>query len=307
MITAIVNKSKPINLVFTSLMVVFSFLLVYLQTDQTTTAFVFFQNLLLVFVAIFSVLLTDFIVKKNKITGQNSFVAFFFAMFFFLFWGSNQDFRLAFSNVFILMALRKIISLKSQVDTTKKLFDASLWLCVATLFHFWAILYFIVLYLGIVIYAQNNYKNWLVPLVSIFSVSMILNAYELLFNGSFFTFSNTLMVLDFSKFDLFYNWFAVVFFVVILLVSLVFLPSRINAMLQANKLSYFILISALLVAIAIFIVSADKTRSLFIFMYFPLAVLFATFFEKLKKKTLQSVVIYLMLIISILFCAFSVV
>ncbi len=306
MIISIFKKSNPINLVLTSLIVLFSFLLAQFQIIEKLTTSVFLHKITQVFVVVLTVLLTDFIVKKNKITGQNSFVALFFSLFFFFFWGSNDDFRLVFSNVFVLLAVRKIISMKSQNNTTKKILDAGLCICIATLFHFWAILFFAVLYTGIIIYAQNNYKHWLVPFVSVFIVLILLNANELFFNDSFFSFSNSLMSLEYSSFDTFYNWVAVSFFAVILLISLFFLPSRINSMLQKNKLSYLILFFALLVAVIVILVSTNKTRSLLIFMYFPTAIFFATFFEKIKKKTIQTIIFYTMLIVSIVFGLLSV-
>lgn len=209
MIIPIFNKSNPANLVLASLIVLFSFLLVQFQITEKLTTSVFLYKTTQLFVVVLTVLLIEFIVRKNKITAQNSFATLFFSLFFFFFWGSNDDFELVFSNFFVLLAIRKVISLKSQDNITKKIFDAGLCVCIATLFHFWAILFFVVLYMGIIIYAQNNYKHWLVPFVSVFIVLILLNAYELFLNDSFFSFSNSLMELEYSSFDSFYNWVAV--------------------------------------------------------------------------------------------------
>jgi len=306
MFTAIFNKSKPINLVLASLMLVFGFLLVQFQTTEAFNIRAFFYKSGLVFLAISSTLVVDFIVKKNALSGQNSFVVFFFALFFFHFWGSNSDFRLILANLFILLALRKIISLKSQLATTKKIFDAALWICIASLFHFWAILFLLVLYLGIVIYASNYYKNWLVPLVSAFVVFMIVSGYELVINNRFFNFSNTLISTDYSQVNSYFNWVIGVFFAVILLVSLIFLPSSIRLKLQKNKLSYLILIIALITALVLFLISPNKSSAMLVFLYFPLASLFASFFEKISKPIIQSVLLYGMLLFSVLLCFISI-
>lgn len=306
MITAIFNKSKPINLVLASLMLVFGFLLVQFQTIEALSASAFFYKSGLVFMVILSALVVDFIVKKNALSGQNSFVVFFFTLFFFHFWGSNNDFRLILANLFILLALRKIISLKSQIATTKKIFDAALWICVASLFYFWSILFLLVLYLGIVIYASNYYKNWLVPLVSTFVVFMIVSGYELVVNNRFFNFSNTLISTDYSQLNSSYNWMIGIFFAVILLVSLIFLPSRIRLRLQKNKLSYLILIVALITALILFLISPNKSSTMLIFLYFPLASLFTSFFEKITKPIIQSVLLYSMFVVSVILCFVSV-
>jgi hypothetical protein len=305
MITAIFNKSKPINLVLISLMLVFGFFLVQFQTIETFSVTAIFYKIGLVFLVILSALVVDFIVKKNALSGQNSFVVFFFTLFFFYFWSSNNDFRLILANLFILLALRKIISLKSQIATTKKIFDAALWICVASLFHFWSILFLLVLYLGIMLYVSNYYKNWLVPLVGGFVVFMIVSGYELVINDRFFNFSNAFISTDFSLLNSSYNWVIGGFFTIILIVSLIFLPSRIRLKLQKNKLSYLILIIALITGLVLFLISPNKSSAMLIFLYFPLASLFTSFFEKITKPIIQSVLLYSMFLISVILCFVS--
>jgi len=305
MITAIFNKSKPINLVLASLMLVFGFLIVQLQTTETLNVSLVFYKIGLLFLAILSALVVDFIVKKNGLSGQNSFVIFFYSLFFFYFWSSNSDFRLVFANLFILLALRKIVSLKSQLEITKKIFDAALWICVASLFHFWSILFLVVLYSGILIYVSNYYRNWLIPLVSAFVVFMIVSGYELVVNNNFFNFSNALVSMDYSQLNSDCNWMTGVFFAVILLVSLIFLPSRIRLKLQKNKLSYLILIIALIIGVVLFLISPNKSSAMLIFLYFPLAILFTSFFEKITKPIIQTVVLYSMLLVSVILCFIS--
>jgi len=306
MITAIFNKSKPINLVIASIILVFGFLLVQFQVSEILTLSLVFYKIGLVFLVILSALVVDFIVKKNALSGQNSFVVFFFTLFFFYFWGSNTDFSLVFANFFILLALRKIISLKSPLETTKKIFDAALWICIASLFHFWSILFLLVLYSGITMHASNYYKNWLVPFVSVFVVFMIVNGYELVVNNHFFNFPNTLIATNYALLNSSFNWMIAVFFAVILIVSLVFLPSRIQFKLQKNKLSYLILIVTLITALVLILISPNKSSAMLIFIYFPLASLFTSFFEKITKPILQTIILYAMFLISVLFCFISV-
>ena len=305
MITAIFNKSNPINLVISSLILIFGFLLVQLMVFETFNWSTFSYNTLLLLLAISSMLLTDFIVKKNKLSDQNSFVIFFFSLFFFYFWSSTNNVNLLFANFFILLALRKIISLRSQNLIPKKIFDASLWLSVAVLFHFWSVLFFLVLYLGIALYAASYVKNWLIPLVGIFLVFIMMSAYSLVVYNHFFYFKDILISTDYAELNLGSNWFLIVFFTLVTLVSVVLLPSRTRMLLQKNKLSYFILFLTLIIAILLFVISPSKNQETLVFLYFPLAVIFTTFFEKIKKTSIQTIIIYLMLFVSILFCVVS--
>ena len=144
MITAIFNKSKPINLVLASLLLVLGSVIIQLKSGSIYSWNSVLYNFAELCVAVFSILLIDFIVKKNSISEQNSFVILFYSIFCFCFWNSSETLYLMLSNLFVLLALRKIISLKTQTNTTQKIFDAGLWICIATLFHFWAILFFLI-------------------------------------------------------------------------------------------------------------------------------------------------------------------
>jgi hypothetical protein len=305
MITAIFNKSNPINLVLTSLMLLFGFLLVQFITYVPLDLNSFFYKISLFILVLSSSFLTDFIVKKNKLSSQNSFVVFFFSLFYFLFWELDNDFKLLCSNFFVLLALRKIISLRTPILTSKKIFDASLWIFVASLFHFWAILFFIVLYLGIAIYASNYLKNWLIPLIALIVVFILMSAYELVVNHHFFYFKERTISTNFSQLNSNLNWFVFGFFIVITSVSVLFLPSRTRLMLQKNKLSYVLLIVTLIIAVAVFAISPYKSKETLVFLYFPLAVLFTRFFEKIKNSFIQSLLIYGILFIAVLICVLS--
>ena len=306
MITAIFNKSKPINLVLVSLILVFGFFLAQIFQAESINTSAIFSKLGMVCIAVLSVLIVDFIVKKNALSGQNSFVILFFSLFFFYFWGRVDDYNLVLANLFVLMALRKIISLKSQLAITKKIFDAAFWICIASLFHFWAILFLVALYVGITIYASNHYRNWLVPFISFFVVFMIVNAFELVMNNHFFQFYNTKIATDLQFLNSNYNLSVLALFFMILLVSLAFLPSRIRLKLQKNKLSYLILVVTLIIAILLVSISPNKSVSMLIFLYFPLATLFTSFYEKIPKPWLQSVLLYSIMIASVIGCFITV-
>lgn len=305
MITAIFSKSKPINLVLVALIIVFGFLIVQIQQAEVFKMNALFSKIVLVILVILNAFIVDFIVKKNALSGQNSFVVLFFALFFFSFWGYVENFRLVFANLFVLLALRKVISLKSQLATTKKIFDAAFWICVASLFHFWTILFLVVLYVGIMLHASNYYKNWLVPFTSMFIVFMIVNAYELAMNDHFFQFSDAVVATDFTLLSVNCGNVVMTLFALGLLVSLFFLPSSIRLKLQKNKLSYLILVVVLIVAVVLMLVSPGKNIAMLIFVYFPLATLFTCFFEKITKPWLQSGVLYCMIFVSVLLCFIS--
>lgn len=306
MITAIFNKSKPINLVFTTMILVLGFVINQLKSDDLFSWIRIWYDLSELVIAVFSVFLVDFIVKKNAVSEQNSFVILFFSMFCCCFWSSSQTLYLMLSNLFVLLALRKIISLKTQTNTIQKIFDAGLWICIAALFHFWAILFFIVLYIGIAFYSSNYYKNWLIPVVSVFTIFTIVTGYEMAVHNEFYQFSDTTIVRGFHDMNSSVDIAVLVFFSTILFTMLFFLSPSVKQKLQKNKLSYVILLFTLLIALIIIIISSNKNVSMLLYGYFPLAALFTTFFERIQKTHIQSIVIYLMLVTSFVLCFLSV-
>src|SRR5690606_27205313 len=67
------------------------------------------------------------------------------------------------------------------------IFDASLWIALASCFYFWSALFFIVLYAGIFIFSRENYRNWIIPLTGMGVVIVFSNAFTLLFQNAFYT------------------------------------------------------------------------------------------------------------------------
>lgn len=301
MITTIFKKSKPINLVISAFIILLGFSIVEVRALNFSFGNHFFTRIIAVLAVMFSVLVVDFIVKKNSISEKNSFVILFFSLFFFFYWDLAKDNQLVFSNLFILLALRKIISLKSQILVTKKIFDAAFWISIATLFSFWSILFLLVLYLGILIYASNYYKHFLVPLVSVFIVFIIVNSYHLFFYDTYFHFLNDTISLDFKDIFTIKKTFAVVVFLIMILISaILFLPSIKNKT-QKNKSSYYILLMSLIIALIISIITPNKGLGVLIYAYFPLAALFTVVYERLKNRWLISGIIYLLIILSTVF------
>jgi hypothetical protein len=305
MIAAIFNKSKPINLVLAALLLVFGVVIIQFKSVDLFNWDNMLYDLSELCIAIFSILIIDFIVKKNSISEQNSFVVLFFSIFCFCFWSSSETLHLMLSNIFVLLALRKIISLKTQTNISQKIFDAGLWICIAALFHFWAILFFLILYIGIAFYSSDYYKNWLIPLVSVFTVFLVVTGYEIVMHDSFYQFSDTTIVRGFQSMSSTVDIAIVIFFSTILLLALVLLSPSVKSKLQKNKISYIILLFALLIALIIVILTPNKSVSMLLYSYFPLAVLFTAFFEKISKKWIQSIVIYLILFTTLLLCFLS--
>ncbi len=294
MIYSIFNKSKPINLVITVALVVISYLIslilpVFNRDSNTISALIF---------AIFSIFIVRFINKKNQFSAHHSFILLFFALFITVYWTGNSNPKIMYANFFILLAFRKIISLNTNKNTIQKIFDASLWISIASLFYFWSILFLIVLYVAILLYATENYKHWLVPLVSIFVVFTIVNSYTLFTNHSLLIYHNAEINFNLKTLLSIKNTPILVFFGTIFSCILVFFLSSIQHISRKNKTTYFIISIAL--CIALIIILLNNTISSFLFSFFPIAVLFSVVFKWFSKKWVQPILFYVLIISCVL-------
>src|SRR5210317_757966 len=178
MISSFFSKANPIHLVI----VCFIMLLVFVTAkfyylDEPLTITVFIKQTALFIISLTSVFVLDFLSNKNNLTKKNSYKILIFSLFIALLPETYLNSRILIANLFVLLALRRIISLRSNKEIIKKLFDAAFWLSIATLFYFWAILFFILIVVGIILYRVVNIKNWIIPIVGILTVAIIWSSY----------------------------------------------------------------------------------------------------------------------------------
>ncbi len=289
MIIQIFNKSKPINLVIASFLVIMGFLV-----SSFSPHFEWKLNAIpAILTSIFSMLVVDFISKKNQLCYKNSFVILFFSLFFNLYWMSTNDYAVLYANFFILLAFRKIISLKSHKNTLQKIFDAGFLIAVATLFSFWSVLFYIILYASITLYASGNYKHYLVPFISVFALYAIVNSYSLYINHTLFKYPDTNISLDYTQLFTFKNTLIISLLTIITFLALLFTPISIKDLSKKNKTSYLVVAVSLIIGIVIFIFNSKIDTLLF--TYFPISIFLSIIIEKVNQKWIPQVVFYLLL------------
>lgn len=306
MLTSFFSKSKPVNYLLVAIfMALFfvghHFLLIKSKFDLVE---LFFQTLLLL-VFLISMLLVDFISRKNNLTKSNTFNIFLFALFLTTLPSSFLNNEVLISNFLILLALRRIISLKTKKDIQKKIFDAALWIALASCFYFWSILFMGVLFYAVAIYAGTNFKNYIIPFVGMAAVIMLANTYTLLVQNAFY------LPLDWvkpSEFDFgAYHQLKLVFPLSVVLAILIwsifdfYLESKHTSKKKIRSLSLIIVI--LVVAVSTCALTFDKNGSELLFIAMPFSVLAANYFEKKRDVFFKEVILWLFLVLpfSILF------
>lgn len=305
MIASLFNKSRPINYVLISLLlVVFYFLYLTKDFSWTTYYFTIVQKIGLLLILIVSLFLVRFITKRNGLSKDNSYAAFLFFIFLILFPTTLVNTNIVLANFFLLLALRRLISMQSLVTPKEKIFDASFWIFVASLFHFWCILFLILVFISIIFHVSRDYRNWLIPFIAFFAVLVLFVLTVLIVDRDLLAFVAEKMQIsfDFTYFENVFQNIALAFFSS---VAVLFFATQVLA-LQNRPLnmqsSYKKILFTFLLGVAVYVLSASKNNSFLIVTFFPLAVLGTNFLEGLDNKWLkESVLGGLVLITLIIF------
>ncbi|MBO6879940.1 MULTISPECIES: DUF6427 family protein [Winogradskyella] len=301
MITSIFSKSKPINYIIVTVFVALLFVITNINTlfgdlDSTLKA------LVKLIVALFLVFLIDFIISKNNLTKKNSYALMTFGLLFAMFPEALRYSDILFANLFVLFALRRIISLHTNLHIKKKLFDAGFWLMLATLFYFWAILFFALVIVALIYHSQNDVKNTIIPFVGVATVIVLLLVYNIIVHDNFIRPTNfqRFASLDYTP----YNSkgsvlkFTVLFatFVWILIYFFRILPDK-NKKLRP---SYFLIAWSSIIAILVAIIAPVKNGSEFIFLFAPFSIIMANYIEVISERWFKEVFVVLLIITPIL-------
>lgn len=290
MITTIFSKSSPFNYVLVTLLLIVCFFLYQLKTvDGLQSLESIGSKAVLLSLLIGSLFISNFITKKNGLSKDNTYPFLFFFSFLILFPTTLGSPNLIISNFFVILALRRLISLQSLVAPNEKIFDASLWIFLATLFHFWSILFIALVFVSIALHVARDYRNWILPYFAFIAIATLYVAFALMFDKSIF--ENLLKNATFNfDFDYFTNKFQNIAISIYAAITVLFLFSQIVALPSKPLIhhnSYKKIIMAFFIGFVIYVVSPDKNNSVLIYTFMPLAVMATSYFEGIKIKWSQ--------------------
>lgn len=299
MITSVFKKSTIVNYALIGILVVIFFFLnqkndlLLVKTAHTFSKTV--TSLLLLFISFFMV---NFTVKKNNLTKDSSYTILFFLLFLMIFPSILNDRNLLFANFFVVLAIRRLISLQTLKDPKEKIFDASMWIFIAALFHFWCILFIILVYISIIFHVSRDYRNWLLPFVAFVATAVIFMFSALVIDKSWIShiLNQTQTNLKLDYFTNNYQNMALSFFAVIglyFVFSMVFSLTNKPMILQA---SYKKMIFGFLIGVTIFLISPEKNNSMLLFTFMPLSVMCTTNIEYSQNKMYQEIVLSLLIL-----------
>jgi hypothetical protein len=302
MIANIFSKTRTINYIIIGSI---SFFLYILHQFKDTSSFYNLWSIVQktgIFVLVLtSYVIFDYLTPRNNLTKSNNYGILLFSVFLFFFPTIFNNPNVIIANFFLLLALKKLIALQNLKSTKEKIFDASFWIFMATLFHFWCISYILLVFISIIFHASGNYKNWIIPFLAFFAVAILTLLIDLIFQNQLISsiYKDITISYKFSYFENIYQNIALAIFSSVAL--LFFFTQAIDLQYKPlNMQSTFKkILFAFMLGLLIYVLSNHKNNSHLMFCLVPLSILGASFIEKIKTNWMKETTLYLLVAISI--------
>lgn len=282
MLTSFFGKSIPLNYLILGVFIVAGYLLGAISGSLVViTPYLLFVHSAFIILSVLIMLLLDFIIRKNHLTKTNTFAILFFTCFMVMLPVIFLQHKILLANAFLILALRRIMSLRSDKNSSKKILDASFWITIASLFYFWSLLFFIPLWIAIIQKPNSNYKQMLIPFTGFAAVLIINTAYQLLINDSFAWFFNWMepVSFDFSK----YNSPSVLVPATVILAFYiwtgVYRTLRLSAVSIKEKSNYLLMLYVSLISLLTALMGPEKSGAEILFVLAPISIIAANYIE----------------------------
>jgi hypothetical protein len=301
MIASLFRKSTPINYTLVVLGAAVVFFLYQVNNGTTADSMTAIGVKLGLLAFIYgSLFISNFIVKKNGLSKDSCYTILFYLLFMLFFPSVLDNPNVLMANFFILLALRRLISLHSPKSTKEKIFDASLWIFVAALFHFWCIIFIVLVFISILFHVSRDYRNWILPFFAGFSIASAFLLFAVVFDQTLIADMKAKMYTNF-RIDYFTNNKENLALAVYAAVALFFMVSMIFSLSNRPQIlqsSYKKIIASFFIAIMIFVMSAQKSNDLLLFSI-------ATSHIELPQERMKQEIALALTIVCSLFLFFS--
>ena len=304
MLASVFSKTRPFNYLVIGILSLVFFILKTISTASADATWVYYAEELGLFLLVLgSVFLTNFIALKNGLTKGNNYALLLFFVFLLFFSSMFQNKNIIISNFLLLLALRRLISLKSLLSTKEKIFDASFWILLAALFHFWSIFYIVLVFIAIILHVSKDYRNWIIPFIALLAVTILFFLANSLLDNSLMStlLSKTYISFDFYYFDNVYQRIALAVFTSKSLFAFVLhvfdIPNKALNMQSSHKTILF----SFILGVGIYVLSANKNNGSLAFCFAPLAIIGANFIEKIENNWVKEIVVYSLLAFGVFF------
>ena len=301
MIANFFKKTKPIQTIFISLL----FLLFYLlsiffveKSEFSLSVIAEKVGTLLLFFTFFIII--RFIKRKNQFSGQDSYLLLFMVLLFAIFPGTMVINKVLLSHFILLVAFRRIYSMRSFENIDQKIFDSGFWIGVASLFYMWSAIFVILVLIAIMVYSSDKIRGMFVLLIA-YSTPLFLSFTYYFWNDNTEVFYNKLIFeYSFSNgvFDIPKLMIPLVFVIICSLGALAILKFKINNLSNNIKPSLPLLLGHYLIGLYMVYIIPNETGATFVFVFIPVVVFIANALQVITNKIIREVFVYSFLLMA---------
>lgn len=299
MIANFFSKTKPINFLLLSIMVALIFVVAVIQVNsEPLSLYLFAKGGLFLLLSILIIFILNFIIRKNGLTEDNSLAILFFILMVSYFPNIFGNDGLFLSNFILLFAFRRIYSLRSSLETKEKIFDSSFWIGIASLFYVWSVLFILIVYAGIVIFRKTDWRNFLIPLIGLVTPLFLSYTYLLAFDDlvRFYALWNFQINMDISTYVA-QNMIIPLALIGTLTLAAIYPTTKRSLLAKIDfKSTWSLLLAHILVSLLVVLLAPIKDGSEFLFLIFPLSILFANFLQVINRYWIKESIIYIFIL-----------
>lgn len=289
------ENTKPITFIIVLLALLigdglFQFKILQLPVSDVSHLTVLMSTFVLLFL---SLLLLHQIDRWNELTDTKNYYSIaFFSIFVVLFPTLFDKVKLVGANLLIIVALWRVLTLKTGDGIPQKLFDTSLLIICAGLLHPWALAFLLNVWISLLFYGAEKRRYWFIPLLAIITISILLGSILLILQEPFpiddfinLITSDINNLLNFSPHSI-PTTIAVCSLALLLLVALAVYYFRS----VYHSISSLVVIQFLWIGLIVVFLSKEV-----IYTFAPIAILFALYVEKIRVWWLKETVLWSLL------------
>jgi hypothetical protein len=295
------GKSKPVNFIIIIVLFFMYYVLDFIVVQNFEINLDYLFKFLLTFPLFLGLFfLFNFVISKNNLTRDDSYGFLLFVIGLGFLETVVLDYEIVLTYLLLFLFFRRLYSLRTLKIVYQKLFDAGLWLGVLVLISPSYVLYLILLYAAIYLFAKITIRTVLIPIIGLVTPFFLYFTY-LFWNDDLATFNqlfDVVLMIDISFYLTSYYAIFLMLFLVFTAVSILLRTGNIMSVSNRFKKSWVLLLLHLVIAI-VFIASVDKKNGIELISFLiPTTIIIANWICTLQKKLIINIVLMVFLLLS---------
>lgn len=304
MINNYFQKSKPIQNVF--LIILFSIVYttyalasLYSNSNFETIITTIFNFFILISLAV----TIKIMMNELSLSKSSNFFAILFIAFFCFFPEVMLKKNVVIATFLSTISMYRFLKIDFNLNSKLSVFDACLFLFTAALFHFWIIIYSVLIVYATIRNYKKNTNIFFVPLIAFLNVLVLFLFFSFLINNQWTetVMQNSVISFKFDYFDTIYKRLTISFYFSFLFIMNILLIFQFFSKPLLVQSALKKILSWLILSITVYIISPFKSNHFLFFSTIPLLMITANYLEFSKDKILKDIILGTIIFLGFLF------